>query len=68
MTSVDRTPTEPETSKRLLILSWVTAASSLLSVITVVILALTGQTEAAAVAAVASSVAAGANVTVNIRR
>ena len=66
MTSIDRTPAEPDIHARLL--SWLTAITGLLSVCAAVILAVVGQAEAAAVVAVAGSAVTGTQVTVNIRR
>ncbi|MFI1400935.1 hypothetical protein [Streptomyces sp. NPDC020681] len=66
MTFIDRTPTEPENHVRGL--SRLTAVTSMLSVIAVAGLALTGHPEAAVAAAIAGGAAAGVNVTVNIRR
>ncbi|MGW4983338.1 hypothetical protein [Streptomyces mirabilis] len=66
MTSIDRTPAEPDIHARRL--GWLTAVTGLLPVAAAVILAAVGQTEAAAVVAVTGSAVTGTQVTVNIRR
>ncbi|WP_432040443.1 hypothetical protein [Streptomyces cucumeris] len=69
LTPLDRTATEPRTDVPLL--SWLTPLTTLMCVVAVVILGLTGHTEAAVAVGVIGGglgAATGIQITVNIRR
>ncbi|MET9646262.1 hypothetical protein [Streptomyces syringium] len=67
MTSLDRTPKTDLPSVRPL--AWVTTVAGLLSIVAVIVLALTGYTAAAtAVGLIGGALAGGIQVTVQIRR
>lgn len=66
MTSLDRTPAGTETNVRLY--AWLPVVTTLATLATVLVLALTGNGQAAVAAGFLGSAAGGVQITVHIRR